>query len=92
MSIQEQPLRCRKEGVYLERVTGLVVKALDYGVRGCGFESHQLLPRKGFLQSLWFPSNRRGLQYRHLVASSQILPQRGIIKVFAQYCIELWCF
>ncbi len=30
-------------------VTGsLAVKALDHGVRGCGFESHQMLPRKGF--------------------------------------------
>ncbi len=26
---------------------GLAVKVLDYSVRGCGFESHQLLPRKG---------------------------------------------
>ncbi len=27
----------------------------NYSVRGCGFESHQLLPEKGFLQSPWFP-------------------------------------
>ncbi len=27
---------------------GQRVKVLDYGVRGCEFESHQLLPREGF--------------------------------------------
>ncbi len=38
-------------------------EAHDYGVRGCG--SHAVLPRKGFLQSLWFPFHRRRIQYRH---------------------------
>ncbi len=58
------PDQPRKAAEGLLQVTGgLAVTALDYSVGdchdysvgGCGFESHQLLPRKGFLQSLWIP-------------------------------------
>ena len=40
-------------------VGGLVVKALDCGVRGLRFKSSQLLPREGFSIS---PPGRKGLQ------------------------------
>ena len=44
----------------MEVVGGLVVKALDCGVRGHRFESHLLLPRKGFSpgKSWNFPSRQ----------------------------------
>ncbi len=39
---------------FVGMTSGLAARALDCSERGRGFKSHQLLPRKGFLQSLWF--------------------------------------
>ncbi len=72
----------------MQEVAGrLVVKALNYGVRGCGFESHQLLPRKYFLQSLWFPFHMRAALDIRLPAA-QSCTKGEIIIYYRNVCLD----
>ena len=53
---------------------GVVIKALDCGVRGHRFESNQLHLGRVFLQAFGFPSQERlQISITHVVASLPIL-------------------
>ena len=63
--------------ICLKKVTnGVVVKALNFSVRGCGFNSSltSYHPGRVFLQGLCFASNRRKLYYKHWVVFYPFLP------------------
>ena len=64
-------------------VGGLVVKALDCGVRGHRLESHLLLPREGFSPGFSpgiFPPDRKGLNISHTVLPVQSFGEKLTLK------------
>ncbi len=72
-------------------VTGcLAVKTLDYGSRGCGFESHHLLPRKGFfsrVSGFLRCLGKLGLEKRENLLHHTKIPRR-VCGAFV--CQQIW--